>query len=120
MKLRPRSSTRNDTLFPSTTLFRSLQPALRNERVLHLSAFGCGLRADLADRGLDVLRLDRCGHVIGCDAEHRHPRRIHPDAHRILRCASDRRSEEHTSELQSLMRTSYAVFCLKKKTQTNS
>src|SRR3546814_9946057 len=42
------------------------------------------------------------------------------DDRRRLRCRSDLRSEEHTSELQSLMRISYAVFCLKKKTQKKS
>src|SRR3546814_5669451 len=79
---RPPRSTRTDTLFPYTTLFRSLQPALH-----HLSAHIRRSRA-------------RGRHELG--AVHTH-----------------RRSEEHTSELQSLMRISYAVFCLKKKkTQT--
>src|SRR3546814_1287390 len=71
---RPPRSTRTDTLFPYTTLFRSAAPAI-------------------ASTGA---------------AGHSHARR---PANHIGRT----RSEEHTSELQSLMRISYAVFCLKKK-----
>src|SRR3546814_3059911 len=64
------------------------------------------------------------GHILatGYDARGRKQYRYHPDfrmareADKYDRCA---RSEEHTSELQSLMRSSYAVFCLKKKKQTN-
>src|SRR3546814_4873221 len=46
--------------------------------------------------------------------KHQNPTRFHAQTHQ---CTDHRRSEEHTSELQSLMRISYAVFCLKKKTQ---
>src|SRR3546814_9453256 len=83
---RPPRSTRTDTLFPYTTLFRSL-PGCRRPRPSTGSRWrpwrgrpptGCGSHAIPRGRG--------------------------------------RRSEEHTSELQSLMRISYAVFCLKKKT----
>src|SRR3546814_2289483 len=86
---RPPRSTRTDTLFPYTTLFRSLRPA---------SALAAGLaRAPL---------LGQYSHGI----------------RRIEGGAGDgktlNRSEEHTSELQSLMRISYAVFCLKKKQNT--
>src|SRR3546814_4040017 len=70
---RPPRSTRTDTLFPYTTLFRSRWRRREIER-------------------LDFVFMSG-----------------HPDA------IEDRRSEEHTSELQSLMRISYAVFCLKKK-----
>src|SRR3546814_16248281 len=91
---RPPRSTRTDTRFPYTTLFRS----------------GARLRADDADAagdradGGDALHRFRCGD-------------------RALRRGDDAsaRSEEHTSELQSLMRISYAVFCLTKnsiKSQT--
>src|SRR3546814_1628480 len=92
---RPPRSTRTDTLFPYTTLFRS---------------------------------LGRAGSVAGGDAKHRdfqtNRLRLLPQPcwrktdigrcqpHRV---ATEYRSEEHTSELQSLMRISYAVFCLKKK-----
>src|SRR3546814_4527528 len=82
---RPPRSTRTDTLFPYTTLFRS--PRAR------------------ADIGLTTAWPRNC-----C-AEF--PRRI---CYQVDTDAQDvRRSEEHTSELQSLMRISYAVFCLKKK-----
>src|SRR3546814_8473257 len=93
---RPPRSTRTDTLFPYTTLFRSplLSPHIHSplqphhpHRVVH-----------------DVLLPEE---VRGCQS---------------FRSGGDPgiRSEEHTSELQSLMRISYAVFCLKKKTQQSS
>src|SRR3546814_17719976 len=74
---RPPRSTRTDTLFPYTTLFRSVAKA--------------------GDGNLPVLLDERCPPKTVCDGD---------------------RSEEHTSELQSLMRISYAVFCLKKKNKT--
>src|SRR3546814_6874230 len=87
---RPPRSTRTDTLFPYTTLFRSGgggdQPRRRNAAI----AIALAIIADHIDGG-DVARLEQQLHLC------------------------DRRSEEHTSELQSLMRISYAVFCLKKK-----
>src|SRR3546814_8227266 len=92
---RPPRSTRTDTLFPSTTLFRSHQVAggdrqqVRRDPLRHLEAVVA------VAPGFRI--------VVGA---HRH--------HRVRR-AGDMRSEEHTSELQSLMRISYAVFCLKKK-----
>src|SRR3546814_13409453 len=74
---RPPRSTRTDTLFPYTTLFRSVRCRGRRD--------AGSVRRNFRDRG----------------------------------CSAARRSEEHTSELQSLMRISYAVFCLKKKTPTH-
>src|SRR3546814_8148639 len=90
MRRRPPRSTRTDTLFPYTTLFRS---------ILHPWPAGTVPRFECA--------------------VHAPPRRR--EAARRTRPATDRanRSEEHTSELQSLMRISYAVFCLKKKKITN-
>src|SRR3546814_2506101 len=88
---RPPRSTRTDTLFPYTTLFRSVP---RRERQYHVTG-----RHRHRDR-----RDGRCGG--GDDREC-------PQEDRALGA----RSEEHTSELQSLMRISYAVFCLKKKTR---
>src|SRR3546814_6626889 len=79
----PPRSTRTDTLFPYTTLFRSQ-----------------GGRSPCPDSASRNRR--------------RQPRSAPPCAPRYRRARS-RRSEEHTSELQSLMRISYAVFCLKKK-----
>src|SRR3546814_12485757 len=91
---RPPRSTRTDTLFPYTTLFRS--PRRGRVRRARLAATACRARHGAAgDREL-----------VGVDSAH------HPSK------AGDVRSEEHTSELQSLMRISYAVFCLKKKKKT--
>src|SRR3546814_2075093 len=80
---RPPRSTRTDTLFPYTTLFRSIS-------------------VEDDGRGIDVAEVRRAALAGG----------LHPAAGDL---AQDPRSEEHTSELQSLMRISYAVFCLKKK-----
>src|SRR3546814_1890590 len=95
---RPPRSTRTDTLFPYTTLFRSeLAPG-----ALCLSAVG---------------RRHRLGPG-AAPRRGRTPGPVRPaggDVHDCHGDISDLRSEEHTSELQSLMRISYAVFCLKKK-----
>src|SRR3546814_2555947 len=93
---RPPRSTRTDTLFPYTTLFRSLAWP----RALGIS-FG----------GPDGLR-NRVRHYPEEDANRPRFRCYHTNDP----FPSRNRSEEHTSELQSLMRISYAVFCLKKKT----
>src|SRR3546814_1559574 len=108
---RPPRSTRTDTLFPYTTLFRSfgvdlvlVQPVVdrgrqfedvREARLHALDIPLFGIAARRAGVGDD--RIDRLGPHAG---------------HRVV---DGLRSEEHTSELQSLMRISYAVFCLKKK-----
>src|SRR3546814_7864353 len=91
---RPPRSTRTDTLFPYTTLFRSLRDPEPRERARDAA------RA-VAERGI-ADALDRAFR----------PRRHHLGAGMPF-CGV--RSEEHTPELQSLMRISYAVFCLKKK-----
>src|SRR3546814_7646904 len=94
---RPPRSTRTDTLFPYTTLFRSRDH--RQGRAVEDIGRGSPRRRRPAQR-------DRL--------QHRKPVRR-------LRDAGPRdRSEEHTSELQSLMRISYAVFCLKNKKQTET
>src|SRR3546814_3914341 len=87
---RPPRSTRTDTLFPYTTLFRSVDGG---QIARHRPA------VELAPCPADTDGETEHG---GADGDH----------HRI-------RSEEHTSELQSLMRISYAVFCLKKKNNTS-
>src|SRR3546814_3222447 len=87
---RPPRSTRTDTLFPYTTLFRSYSKAVIEHFVrLH--------EAGLIYRGKRLVNWDP-----------------------VLLTAISDRSEEHTSELQSLMRISYAVFCLKKKKTTHT
>src|SRR3546814_6726450 len=100
---RPPRSTRTDTLFPYTTLFRS-------------RANPYGLSAASAARAGSSARA-RVSRVIARPQTARMTRdeRVAD----ILRAARDR-SEEHTSELQSLMRISYAVFCLKKKNKQNT
>src|SRR3546814_3201477 len=109
---RPPRATRTDPLFPFTTPFRSRHGELFGEGVvdpfLHQDAVGtdAGLAgvAELGDHGT----LDG-GIEVGV-VEHQEGR-----------VATElQRSEEHTSELQSLMRISYAVFCLKKKNKHNS
>src|SRR3546814_6224182 len=95
---RPPRSTRTDTLFPYTTLFRSDKGAgVRHPGRRHRLLFG--------DAGAPECRGGRAPHHLG-------GRRRDLPGHRP-------RSEEHTSELQSLMRISYAVFCLKKKNNNN-
>src|SRR3546814_1409517 len=93
---RPPRSTLTDTLFPYTTLFRSLGSAR------------APARHDAADRAGHHRRLRR---LAGGKSRAAGPRARFLVGAR----APHRRSEEHTSELQSLMRISYAVFCLKKK-----
>src|SRR3546814_19538458 len=103
MVRRPPRSTRTDTLFPYTTLFRSgrrQQAGVRAPGVLEQ-----GARAAARRRGSRAL----------C--------RPAGQLRRALlwqRSLSGDRSEEHTSELQSLMRISYAVFCLKKKNKCSN
>src|SRR3546814_7920746 len=85
---RPPRSTRTDTLFPYTTLFRSLLSAIANREITPVGG------------GKPLLVDVRIVAATNSDLRQR---------------VQQGRSEEHTSELQSLMRISYAVFCLKKK-----
>src|SRR3546814_2645167 len=100
---RPPRSTRTDTLFPYTTLFRSLAGS---ERAKKTGATGQTLKEG-ANINLSLMSL---GTVINALAD-----RTSNRGHIPYRNSQLTRSEEHTSELQSLMRSSYAVFCLKKK-----
>src|SRR3546814_17727456 len=102
---RPPRSTRTDTLFPYTTLFLSLQLCRPQRRRVRRHP-GLGRRGDPAGSGAD--RPDRPG-------PGRPELRQHGQRRRRRERLRRQRSEEHTSELQSLMRISYAVFCLKKK-----
>src|SRR3546814_6720212 len=100
----PPISTRTDTLFPFTTLFRSARIGVSIADRHPPDAVGHARRAQVVIFGLD----DGVGRR-GDDSE------LHPPADHVDQSF---RSEEHTSELQSLMRISYAVFCLKKKNTT--
>src|SRR3546814_5342407 len=97
---RPPRSTRTDTLFPYTTLFRS--KASR-------SAIHCPKSSICPHSGSAVVRPDP-----PCPRQSK-PVTAHPRSAQWRMTSRYFRSEEHTSELQSLMRISYAVFCLKKK-----
>src|SRR3546814_1963093 len=105
---RPPRSTRTDTLFPYATLFRSLPIVLEPQReAVRVAA----VAATLAPRQLaadDLVAEGAALEALGA-ALRRSAARTQPAE----------RSEEHTSELQSLMRTQYAVFCLKKKKTNN-
>src|SRR3546814_9008765 len=101
---RPPRSTRTDTLFPYTTLFRSGR-AIPSRR--HADAEG-GEHRIAVDRGLEC-RRKRIARGIASFGQ------IDRQRGAAVHRGGEARSEEHTSELQSLMRISYAVFCLKKK-----
>src|SRR3546814_2107449 len=114
MLRRPPRSTRTDTLFPYTTLFRSGSVELFE----HLVAGAPLSQEALADltEDLDAIMGADLG-AAQCLGELRTDIRIVQFALGGLDHRAATRSEEHTSELQSLMRISYAVFCLKKKTK---
>src|SRR3546814_8764243 len=107
---RPPRSTRTDTLFPYTTLFRLLQQHQRGDAVQRIEQ---EMRIELIAQHGEL----RAGRLIFQPQQlvrlllHRQV-----EVDRIIK----RRSEEHTSELQSLMRSSYAVFCLKKQTMIHT
>src|SRR3546814_1691042 len=97
---RPPRSTRTDTLFPYTTLFRSLGlPCDKHHHEVAAAQHELGLTFGTLTQTADRMQIYK--YV------------VHQVAHAYGKTAT--RSEEHTSELQSLMRISYAVFCLKKK-----
>src|SRR3546814_9416335 len=107
MLRRPPRSTRTDTLFPYTTLFRSHPCSLVSRAHLIIKKPDVGISKDIS-----ATRLSR-GDPVGFPP---HPRGwFSIVVYQLVRISS--RSEEHTSELQSLMRISYAVFCLTKKTR---
>src|SRR3546814_3089805 len=142
---RPPRSTRTDTLFPYTTLFRSLESAREALARRDVGAHGPALDAakldaallrmieavdDVQHRGLaGAVRPDDRQNLVLADRKGDVAERLHAaERERDVVDLEDRladmlravgRSEEHTSELQSLMRISYAVFCLKKK-KTNT
>src|SRR3546814_3440238 len=103
---RPPRSTRTDTLFPYTTLFRSV----RRHRLGH--------RDTSVGRKLSTTHSDPARREGGDGIQSNHCRNGAKGNLRAVPVCRIR-SEEHTSELQSLMRISYAVFCLKKKKNTS-
>src|SRR3546814_1485496 len=116
---RPPRSTRTDTLFPYTTLFRSRRSgasnwaaSVRAREPVYAQAFAGDARLErgffFADRSLGG-GADRWRLVARQEGSN--------DSGELVFSVSFRRSEEHTSELQSLMRISSAVFCLKTKKQ---
>src|SRR3546814_2579041 len=100
---RPPRSTRTDTLFPYTTLFRSNKVFSAKSMLADANgskrSHACRTRRRHVRKGVRRLS-ERFGRT--------------PDFRRRTSPTAQNRSEEHTSELQSLMRISYAVFCLKK------
>src|SRR3546814_4141630 len=106
---RPPRSTRTDTLFPYTTLFRSPDRPDQVDR-----ARGCDART-AADRGRGLGQPGQSGIGVPVMRQAGPPDRRSRVSCGFLARNLPWRSEEHTSELQSLMRISYAVFCLKKK-----
>src|SRR3546814_4434827 len=117
MRRRPPRSTRTDTLFPYTTLFRSLGPLDRVYFPLPRSRLGGGVNPLGAWSSETLYRS--AGEPPLARRAHRNARSRRRSSGGHPGRAFTGRSEEHTSELQSLMRISYAVFCLKKKKNTN-
>src|SRR3546814_3464937 len=104
---RPPRSTRTDPLFPYTTLFRSSSTSASSGRDARRTSGASGRRQRLASRATPT-------NLVGPEDDQgdRDQRQGEPDHHGR---EAPERSEEHTSEIQSLMRSSYAVFCLQKK-----
>src|SRR3546814_2107000 len=112
---RPPRSTRTDTLFPYTTLFRSPRSGARIEfRVERIPA----------NEGEVTMTMTPAQEALSDDAKAAGAAWFgmmsHVGRSSLIFHMVESRSEEHTSELQSLMRISYAVFCLKKKTEDKS
>src|SRR3546814_2135549 len=96
---RPPRSTRTDTLFPYTTLFRSIR------QMFHTGHLDIYQHLEEIHRSIGNLQISDVPVIFADDGR---------QAAKAAGFVGDGRSEEHTSELQSLMRISYAVFCLKK------
>src|SRR3546814_6692168 len=109
MRRRPPRSTRSVTLLPYPTLFRSYDPD-------HVLA-----RGEVGKVGVPVAHLGHMGELLDGipQGEMNTSMTINAPAAWMLGLYVANRSEEHKSELQSLMRNSYAVFCLQKKNTTN-
>src|SRR3546814_6298925 len=108
---RPPRSTRTDTLFPYTTLFRS---------TFNIYRVGMKVRQMADVGGLHSLLTSTKPEVDTNTAAAYEAQKVRTMNNKLVLEDPTLRSEEHTSELQSLMRISYAVFCLKKKTNTST
>src|SRR3546814_2810896 len=106
---RPPRSTRTDTLFPYTTLFRS-------RKVVNISSTSA-LNGNAGQMNYSSAKAGVIGMTRALAREWGRFK-VNVNAVAFGYIETRMRSEEHTSELQSLMRISYAVFCLKKKNQT--
>src|SRR3546814_9826902 len=106
---RPPRSTRTDTLFPYTTLFRSykLAPEVTRRRMYYET-----MEEVLSNVDKTIIEAKGVTPYLALPEVRKRAQQATPAD------SSGGRSEEHTSELQSLMRISYAVFCLKKKKKT--
>src|SRR3546814_7076944 len=112
MLRRPPRSTRTDTLFPYTTLFRSQPLAL----VADYGAIAMAELASISERRIEQLVNPALSGLPAFLTPHGGLNSgLMVAQYTAAALVSENRSEEHTSELQSLMRSSYAVFCLKKK-----
>src|SRR3546814_8936268 len=123
---RPPRSTRTDTLFPYTTLFRSgpgvaAAPDIHLRTLAALDSVNFAPGADWSyNNGAYALLTEIVTRVSGRPFADFLRERIFEPVGMTDTMLRPIRSEEHTSELQSLMRISYAVFCLKKKTKHNT
>src|SRR3546814_8935359 len=122
---RPPRSTRTDTLFPYTTLFRSGELRIKG-RAQRQNGTGSFHRASAIQRHGKTKYVSGAESPGGCRGR---PECLHYQGTNLHPCFLSQdasgpcpgsRSEEHTSELQSLMRISYAVFCLKKKKKSHN
>src|SRR3546814_11227683 len=116
---RPPRSTRTDTLFPYTTLFRSADgdtdprhAKVQDLQAVEVTATPLPDTTESLTQPVEVLAGERLDEAKASS--------LGETVSRLPGVQSSYRSEEHTSELQSLMRISYAVFCLKKKQTTTS
>src|SRR3546814_9531262 len=112
MRRRPPRSTRTDTLCPYTTLFRSVSGSSEDDELQRLLTESSGQIATYCNRVFAQQTYSEVYRNVRC-------RSLLPLSHAPVDTITSVRSEEHTSELQSLMRISYAVFCLKKKKPIN-
>src|SRR3546814_1383929 len=116
MRRRPPRSTRTDTLFPYTTLFRSRLSSYWGSGgdVGHYAYLSQRYSEIAAQKSSLTLNQERAA-KLGLELERL---QLALREAKLLSVQEQSRSEEHTSELQSLMRISYAVLCLKKKNRT--